>query len=92
MPNTPAESPSIKVSAVKRLETSRLRPPSERMTPISFIRSTTETYVIMPIITDDTIRAREVKETSAIVMRLTIVRIMSNIIERMSLYIISSRS
>ena len=42
MPMTPAAKPSMSVSALKTLETSRYDAPMERRMPISFVRSSTE--------------------------------------------------
>jgi len=53
-PKIPDASPMSNVSALKILEISFLRAPKLRMMPISLVLSTTETYVMMPIMTDDT--------------------------------------
>ena len=55
IPNKPLERPIIKLSAVKTLFTSRFDAPTLRNTPISFVRSITEIYVIIPIIIELTI-------------------------------------
>ena len=45
IPNKPENPPMRKVSTLNKLATSSLRPPRERMIPISLIRSITLTYV-----------------------------------------------
>ena len=65
IPITPANKPIITVSAINKLDTSLLRPPSERITPISLIRSTTDTYVIIPIMTVETTKDKAVNAISA---------------------------
>ena len=54
MPITPAVKPSMSVSALNTREMSCLLAPMERRMPISFVRSRTEIYVMMPIIMEDT--------------------------------------
>ena len=54
IPIKPEEKPIISVSALKTLEISFFDAPIERSTPISLVRSSTEIYVIIPIISDDT--------------------------------------
>ena len=49
MANTPENSPSIAVSALKMLATPSLEAPMARRMPISFLRSSTLMYVMMPI-------------------------------------------
>ena len=49
IPIIPATAPIINVSALNRCPTSFLRPPSDLITPISFVRSTTDIYVMIPI-------------------------------------------
>ena len=70
IPINPDVNPIINVSAVNKFETSFLRPPSERITPISFVRSTTETYVIIAIITLETTNDNAVNPIKAIVITL----------------------
>lgn len=55
IPMTPAQSPTITVSALKILEMSFLEAPIARSIPISLVRSSTEMYVITPIMMEDTI-------------------------------------
>ena len=59
----PANRPMRKVSALKRFLMSRFLAPSERSTPISFVLSTTDTYVMTPIMTEETIREIAVNAT-----------------------------
>ena len=54
MPSRPDAKPTIMVSALNILDTSRFDAPIERKIPISFVRSCTEMRVITPIIIDDT--------------------------------------
>ena len=54
IPIAPEISPIMKVSALKTLETSFFDAPIERRIPISFVRSRTEIYVIIPIIIEET--------------------------------------
>lgn len=54
IPITPAVNPRITASALNTREISRFDAPIERRIPISFVRSSTEMYVIIPIIIEDT--------------------------------------
>ena len=54
MPNTPANNPSINVSALNTRVTSFLLAPIALKIPISFVLSITEIYVIIDIIIDET--------------------------------------
>ena len=54
MPMAPEQKPSMSVSALNTREMSRLLAPMARRMPISFVRSSTEIYVMMPIIMLDT--------------------------------------
>ena len=54
MPMAPEQKPSMSVSALNTREISRLLAPMARRMPISFVRSSTEIYVMMPIIMLDT--------------------------------------
>ncbi len=53
-PITPATNPIIMVSALNTRMISTFLAPTARSTPISLVRSTTDAYVIMLIMTDDT--------------------------------------
>ena len=55
IPIAPAVKPTMVVSALNTFEISRFDAPIERRIPISLVRSSTEIYVIIPIIIDDTI-------------------------------------
>ena len=55
MPSAPETKPSISVSALNILETSFLEAPILLNTPISLVLSSTEMYVIIPIIIEETI-------------------------------------
>ena len=66
MPIIPAIKPTISVSALKILPTSRLLAPKLRKIPISFVRSSTEMYVIIPIIIDETTSEIPTKQISTI--------------------------
>ena len=54
MPMAPEQKPSMSVYALNTREMSRLLAPMARRMPISFVRSRTEIYVMMPIIMLDT--------------------------------------
>ena len=54
-PTVPEINPINPASAIKILVISFLRAPIARRIPISFVLSTTDTYVSIPIIIDDTI-------------------------------------
>jgi len=54
-PTAPETNPINPASAIKILVISFLRAPIARRIPISFVLSTTDTYVSIPIIIDDTI-------------------------------------
>src|SRR5690554_3767474 len=64
----PDINPIIAVSATNRFDTSRFLPPSDLITPISFTLSTTDTYVMIAIITLETTSDNVVKPISAIVI------------------------
>ena len=55
IPNSPAIKPTINVSALNTLEISFLDAPIALNIPISFVLSSTDIYVIIPIIIDETI-------------------------------------
>ena len=55
MPSAPETKPSISVSALNILETSFLEAPILLNTPISLVLYSTQMYVIIPIIIDETI-------------------------------------
>ena len=55
IPNSPAINPTINVSALNTLEISFLDAPIALNIPISFVLSSTDIYVIIPIIIDETI-------------------------------------
>ena len=55
IPNNPAINPTINVSALNTLEISFLDAPIALNIPISFVLSSTDIYVIIPIIIDETI-------------------------------------
>ena len=54
MPMTPAVRPMIIVSALKTRETSFFDAPIARRMPISYVRSSTLIYVMMPIMMEET--------------------------------------
>ena len=56
IPIAPDTKPSIRVSALNTLDTSFFDAPILLKTPISFVLSRTEMYVIIPIIIDETTR------------------------------------
>ena len=56
IPITPETLPTIKVSALNTRDTSCFDAPMARRMPISFVRSSTDIYVIIPIIIEDTTR------------------------------------
>ena len=81
IPIIPATAPIINVSALNRCPTSFLRPPSDLITPISFVRSTTDTYVMIPIITVETtndMAVKTIKEVVTTVIRVLIIEITSD--------------
>ena len=55
IPNNPATNPIINVSALNTLDMSFLEAPIALKIPISFVLSSTDIYVIIPIIIDETI-------------------------------------
>ena len=55
IPSNPANNPTINVSALNIEEIFFLEAPIALSTPISFVLSNTEMYVIIPIIIEDTI-------------------------------------
>ena len=55
IPNNPAINPTMNVSALNTLEISFLDAPIALNIPISFVLSSTDIYVIIPIIIDETI-------------------------------------
>ena len=57
MPITPAVNPIIIVSALNTLDISDFEAPMLRSMPISFVRSRTEMYVMIPIMIDETTSA-----------------------------------
>ena len=61
MPIIPAENPIISVSALNTRATSFFDAPNARNTPISFILSSTDIYVIIPIIIDETTKDTDTK-------------------------------
>ena len=73
IPNTPLVKPIIKLSAVKTRLTSRFDAPTLRNTPISFVRSITEIYVIIPIIIELTINETLTKAIKTYVIESIIV-------------------
>ena len=54
MPISPAARPMMNVSALNTRDTSFFDAPIARRMPISFVRSSTLIYVIIPIIMDET--------------------------------------
>jgi hypothetical protein len=53
-PRSPAQRPTSSVSALKTCETLRFDAPRARRMPISFVRSSTEMCVMMPIMMQET--------------------------------------
>ena len=85
MPMRPLMIPVTKFSAMNKRETSFLRPPRERITPISLTLSMTEIYVITAIMKEETTSDKEVKTTKAVVIIVIIVLIAEMINEIVSL-------
>ena len=67
-PITPAVKPIINTSALNTRLISFFLAPKLRKTPISFVLSTTDTYVIIPIITLDTINEIDANTTNTILI------------------------
>ena len=63
-PRSPAKSPSRTVSALKTAEMLPLDAPSARRMPISLVRSSTEMWVMMPIMMAETMSETETKAMS----------------------------
>ena len=61
MPNTPLINPIMNVSALNTRVISFLLAPIERKIPISFVRSNTEIYVMIPIMMLDTMSDTDTK-------------------------------
>ena len=61
MPNTPLINPIMNVSALNTRVISFLLAPMERKIPISFVRSNTEIYVMIPIMILDTMSDTDTK-------------------------------
>ena len=61
IPNTPLINPIINVSALNTRVISFLLAPIERKIPISFVRSNTEIYVMIPIMMLDTMSDTDTK-------------------------------
>ena len=61
IPISPAAKPTMAVSALTTREMSLLAAPTMRRIQISFVRSNTEIYVIIPIIMEDTTSEIETK-------------------------------
>ena len=61
IPNTPLVNPIMNVSALNTRVISFLLAPMERKIPISFVRSNTEIYVMIPIIILDTMSDTDTK-------------------------------
>ena len=61
IPSNPATKPTIKVSALNTLEISFLDAPIALKIPISFVLSSTDIYVIIPIIMLETIKDIDTK-------------------------------
>ena len=64
IPIHPLVSPIIKVSALNTRETSFLLAPMLLKIPISYVRSNTEIYVMIPIIMEDTTKEMETNPIS----------------------------
>ena len=65
MPMSPAQQPMMKVSALNTWEMFPLEAPRARRMPISLVRSSTEMWVMMPIIMQDTTREMPTKPMSS---------------------------
>ena len=61
IPNTPLINPIMNVSALNTRVISFLLAPMERKIPISFVRSNTEIYVMIPIMMLDTMSDTDTK-------------------------------
>ena len=61
MPNTPLINPIMNVSALNTRVISFLLAPIDRKIPISFVRSNTEIYVMIPIMMLDTMSDTDTK-------------------------------
>ena len=72
-PSNPAIRPSISVSALNTRAISCYDAPMARRMPISFVRSSTEIYVIMPIMIDETTSEIETNAIRTYEMALMIV-------------------
>ena len=78
IPKAPASKPIIIASALNTRAISFFLAPILRRIPISFVRSRTEIYVIIPIIIDETTSEIEVKTISTILTASIIVFKVSN--------------